>query len=479
MLAGLFLALLYTGFYLADPALPGNQLDPCCVKGWLGWGDQGFYYQSLAALAKGDLDPSHHWYPLGYSLLAVPFTFLRNNAFFPVDLASLLITYGAFLVFARRVGVSTPAAVIVFLLTVCADPLLFEQWAIPWNTSPSAALIWSLLAVAAVYLQGGHLRGTRKPLLLGALAGGLPLIRPTDALISGIVLLWLLADDIKNGHANWRDFASLAVGGGSPIAAYGLLHAAIYGWHETTYMTNSQWIGFTAHNPVWRAYVLLIEPRQWFFFGRGLLARMPWLLLGLAGSLWVWRGRGPAALLSTCLLAYCLLFLSYVDLLPTGLWRYFNVHYFKWTLPGFGLLAWILIQALRRRSRSAWGVLALVLLVSCIRVMPRLARADEPAVAVDMPGPRATEANTTFSVSLAVTDSIGTAQSVATMRAFPLPGGDGVRFIAIRRDFLGALAWEPDHALPTPPEPGPQRRWAEHIGIGYPCWLPPYVCKRA
>ena len=469
----LFLVLLYTGYYLGDSATPGNRTDSCCVSGWIGWWDQGRYYASAVALAAGKLDAGQHWYPLGYAVLAAPFGFLRNHRFFLIDLASLLFAYAAFVAFARRIGVSVTVAVIVFLLTVCADSMLFKQWTIPWTTSPTAALIWALLATAA-----GHLRGNRRPFLLGILAGAIPLFRPTDVLIGAICLAWLATVDFRAARLGWRDVALVAAGVILMVVPYAALYLAIYGPHASPYMLNSRAVGFTVHNPVWRAYVLLIEPRRWFFAGEGLLERAPWLILGFAGALYAWRRGGPAALLSTCLIAYCLLMLFYVDLLPTGLWRYFNIHYFKWTLPGFGLLGWLLIRDLGARNRFAWGVLAVVLLLSCIRVMPRLVGPDEAALAVDMPGPAATEGNSTMAPALAAVDAVGVLQNVTVMRAFPFPSGDGVRLVGLRRDIQGGVVWQDGHGLPMPPNPSPQVRWGEHIAFGYPCWLPPHPCKK-
>ena len=60
----------------------------------------GRYYDSLRALAAGNLDPAQHWYPLGYAILAVPFVFLGDHPFFVIDLVSLLVAYRAFIAFA-------------------------------------------------------------------------------------------------------------------------------------------------------------------------------------------------------------------------------------------------------------------------------------------------------------------------------------------------------------------------------------------
>lgn len=307
------LLLLYTGTYLFNPEVPGNNHNPCCTSGWLGWSDQGRYYASASAFEAGDLRPDEHWYPLGYPLLAVPFGFLKAHRFFLVDLACLLATFLVFIRFARRLAVSDGAAALLFLLTTCADTMILRQWVIPWTTSPSAVLIWLLLLVAA-----GQAAGERRPFLLGMLAMALPLFRPTDAIVSAICLAWAAMADLRAGRLRVRHIGLVAAGGGVLLLPYAALYLAIYGPHPTPYTLHSQEIGFTAQNPVWRAYVLLIEPRQWFFAGRGLFARMPWLILGVAGAIAAWLRPGPARLLSLCLTAYCLLFVAYVDLLPTG-----------------------------------------------------------------------------------------------------------------------------------------------------------------
>jgi hypothetical protein len=473
-MAGFLLTILYTGFYLGNPATPGNQSDPCCITGWIVWIDQGLYYKSAAALAAGNLDPALHWYPLGYAVLAAPFTFLGSHPFFFVDLIALIAAYTAFILFARRVAVPPGMAAVLFLLTSCADTAVFEQWAIPWTSTPAAAVIWGLLAISA-----GHLQGDRRPFLLGVLAGSLPLLRPTDAIVCVICLAWCAVADLRSGRLRWRDVLLVAAGIAMPVLPYLALHLAIYGPQPSQYMLGSRVVGFTVHNLVWRAYVLLIEPRQWFFSGQGLMQHRQWLLFGFAGAFWALRRGDAVALLAACLIAYGGLYLCYVDLLPTSLWTYKAIHYFKWTFPGLGLLAWLLLGALFRRQRLAWTALAVVFLLSCIRVTPRPADSHELANMVDIPGPAATDGDTMMEPRLFVVDDLGIVQNVTVMRAFPFPSGDGVRLIGLRRDFLGTIkrgfSVGPDIAAST----GPQRRWAEQIGFGYPCWLFLRACKKS
>ncbi len=455
----IFLTVLYIGFYFVYPARPGHSLYPA---GWIGWWDQGRYYDSLRALAAGNLDPAQHWYPLGYAILAVPFVFLGDHPFFVIDLVSLLVAYRAFIAFAIGFDIPPVGAALIFILSNCLDHELFLQWVIPWSTTPAVALIWVLLALAA--------RG-RSLFPIGLIAAVLLLIRPTDALVSAIVLAWLLVRRLRDGDLRLREVVYLALGAAIPILPYAALHLAIYGPHPTPYTIQSGRIGLTLHDPVWRAYVLLIEPRQWFFAGQGLFSREPWLVLGIVGIVWGALRSHRSALLSAVLIAYCLLYLAYVDLLPTGLWRFYNVHYFLWTLPGFGLFAWIAILQLWLRDRAAWAGFAAVLLITAIRVTPRPAGPDEAAKAVDFHAVAATQTNTTMNSALAARDASGVIANITQMRAFAFPTGDSVRLIGLKQDFVGPIALEGSTEFPT-------ARWAERIGFGYPCWLPPRPCHK-
>lgn len=99
------------------------------------------------------------------------------------------------------------------------------------------------------------------------------------------------------------------------------------------YGFNVGWLG-------WKAYVLLVVPRGWFGEGLELFEYAPWLLLGYAGMIaagWSPASRRPVVpIVAAAGLLHAIVMLAYVDLLPTGLWRFDNVHYFKWL---FGLFA--------------------------------------------------------------------------------------------------------------------------------------------
>jgi hypothetical protein len=472
LLGGLLLAALYLWSYVGNPARPGN--DPVYPPGWWNWFDQSMSLKSAQAFAAGDLRAEKHWYPLGYALLGAPFVrVLPLHPFVVVGLLCVLAAYAGFVAFARRVGVPPLWSVPLFLLSAGADPLLFQQWVIPWNTTPAAALVWLLLAATAAQLDGAG-----RPFLIGLLAGLVPTMRPTEllviapcALAAGVSILFGPA------RRRLRGLGLAILGGALPILAYLALHVAIYGMRPSDYMTGSQDIGFTAYALGWKAYVLLVEPRVWFGGGEGLLRRVPWMALGIAGlpaALLAGRAR---ALLAAVLLVHALLYLSYVDLLPSGFWRFNLTHYWVWTLPGYALLGLLLLRDLLRpaapgRRVVAAGALAVVAVLLCLHLNPVPAVARE-AFAVDFYGPAPTREDGYFR-RWSLRDAAGEQTNIYGVRgqAMPMPP-TGLRVFSIRRPFAGDERLVPDDTgFPAGPLLGPPaRRWSIGLRFGRPCWL--------
>ena len=224
------LTLLYALYYFANFAAPGNSVQ--YPLGWWGWFDQSQYMASTRNLLARQLDPAGHWYPLLYPALAVPFVrYWSMHGFFFLDLICLFGAYAGFLSFARRVGVGPLAAVPIFLVTTFAYASIGETWVEPWTTTLSAALIWGLLACAARLLPGQDVWRGWHLLALGLLAGSLPLVRPTDAVLSAIVVLFVLLSGLRGRVLRVRHLGWLMLGGAMIVLPYAALHLRIYGFH--------------------------------------------------------------------------------------------------------------------------------------------------------------------------------------------------------------------------------------------------------
>ncbi|MFT8244253.1 hypothetical protein [Roseomonas sp. BN140053] len=464
LLGAAVLCLLFVLAYAADPALPGSRADQ--PAGWWGWFDQAQTLRSTAALASGDLRPSEHHYFLGYSLLGVPFWLLgASDPFAAVNLLSLLAAFGGFVALARRLGLPVALSVPLFLFAAATDATLFRQWVVPWNTTPIGGAMWLLLALGAAWLDG-----VRRPVVVGLLTAGILACRPGEAVLLLPILLTIAWTELR--ARRWRSFPWLALGGLIVALPVGVLYLLIYGPQPSNYMRISAGIGFSLHDLGWKAFVVLLDPYSWFADGEGLVQRSPWMALALPGAL-VALLRGPRdRMLAATLAVHAVFYVSYVDLLPTGLWRFLNVHYWVWAIPGYALLAALLGRDLLRgpnRLRLAVaGALVVSAAVLCLRFEPKAAGVEQPAKAVDFAGPLPPFLGTYFGV-LALRDRWGTLYNNGDVRALVYPGG--VRVVALRRPLVGPLEWLPDQAPPGFDPAAPQTRWVASLRWGWPRWI--------
>lgn len=461
------LTLLYGFRYWSFYARPGS--NATYPLGWWGWFDQSKYIESARALAALDFSSAHHWYPLGYAILGAPFVWLSSlHPFVLVDLVCLLACYGGFLAFCRRIGVGSCWAVAIFLGSVAGNTMIFIQWVVPWTTTPTSALIWLLLACVAA-----HVQGVPRPRLIGVLAACIPLVRPTEAVL---VVPCLLVAVTAMPRRMPRDVLLMATGGLGPLLLYGLLHWRIYGLSPSDYMRYSGDIGFTLYDFGWKAYVVFIDPRAWFLDGRGLLWIAPYFAVALAGVLVAFAHGRPVVLLACMLVIHSVLYVSYRDLLPTGLWRYYNIHYWKWAMPGAAALAFITLRDLVRWRRATAFPLApaavlLALPLLCVKAHPVAVGADVPAKMLAYDGPVPPYGETYFG-AMTMHDARGPLRAFIDIRTIPVPSG--VRVFATSRDFAADPAWDSLPAgwtsSPTP------TRYAVRYHLGLPCWLPAAHC---
>jgi hypothetical protein len=255
-----------------------------------------------------------------------------------------------------------------------------------------------------------------------------------------------------------------------PIAA---LHLAIYGLAQSSYMRSSAQIGFTLHDLGWKAYVLLLDPYPWFADGQGLLQRAPWIALGMAGLVPALVQGPKTRMLAAMLIVHGVLYVAYADLWPTGLWRFLNIHYFVWAIPGYALLAGLLLRDLARPGRTrrvAWASLVATTIVLCVRVLPKAVPDDRPAKAVDFAGPLPPFIDTFLMGRLALRDGRGVLHDYTDFRALLYPGG--VRVMALRRDLVGPIEWLPGDAPQGFEGTHPGVRWTTSIRLVWPPqWL--------
>ena len=473
-------AVIYLLTYAQHPAAPGNSTK--FPLGWWGFWDQSQYLRSAHALNALDLRASEHWFPFGYALLGAPFASgTHGHPYLLVDLACLLTAMGTFVFFCHTLAIGGIAASAMFMLASLGSATLRQVWAQPWNTTLSTALIWCVFALYALdQTAPSPRRGlARSAALLAGLVFPLMFVtRMTDCPIIALLSLGFVLRPGEAWGARTRRGAQIALGAlitGLPLL---VLWLKIYGFAKPTYMQDSLALGFDFSTLLWRSYLLLITPQGWFVDSAGLFARLPWLLPGVACMIYLpflarSAERRVLLTLSGAIFLYFVLFCSYRDLVPSGLWTYHNVHYFKWCLPGLLLLGYKLVEHWQANAKAALASCAFVLCLTCIRVVPKPAAPGDAAWMITVNGQVSTRSPALFN-EFRFVDQIGAEIAVRDVRT--VPTDDGWRFIAMHRPFRGALTvaglgdtvW-PDGVWPE--GMAAEQRFDRRLSVGWPCFL--------
>ncbi len=353
--------------------------------GWWEWFDQGQYLQSADAFSHFDFSPEKHFYPPLYPLLGAFFIrWWGNHPFWCIDLACLLWFSAVFVLFASRF-IPRWSAIVLLVLSVLRDVIIFENFLIPWTSTLSAALlstgIYGLLRVNDILQGRDHTvsRPTAFTIFCVSLAIGLlaPL-RPADGIVGGVLwigYLWGIRRVSKYEGAKqtpiFSHFVPAALGGISigPALYLGYNHL-VYGSAFGRYVKTAAANGFYPADLPEKfvslfldGYTLYLEPKS------ALIDHYPWLLLSLLGIIYVIiRGDWTLRVVATAVCVQFGVYLPYGDLLPTGLWRFLNIHYFKWTFPYMALFAWLFGTFLvnKWKSNKKEGVLLTGTVVAAI-----------------------------------------------------------------------------------------------------------------
>jgi hypothetical protein len=509
VVAALLATLRYLDAYRRHPQHPhlGGGL------GWWTWFDQERYFNAAVAWAHGDLDPARHWYPPGYPLLAAPFVRLLSvHGFLLADLLCLLASLWLFSRLAGRLAPEVAHAralgAALFAAVSAGSPLVLNVWVVPWSSTGAVPLVYASLLAALHFIARPQ---RARYAFLTALAGGLVLaFRPTDTMT---LLLPCAAGMAVAVLRHWPGWAALARGLAAGVAGMALALAAVaaaylpvHGWHESPYIVSSGQIGFEWRLLPLHWVTLMLDPRPLLGSGQGLLEALPWMVAGVCGCavflLLPLRGAGRWAAHATVILAatlQLLVYLTYRDLHPDGIFRFGNYHYFKWVFPILAFYAALLAHRLASRAGQRLPVLAVALATAGL-LLPW--RAELAVTGAQADAAVAGEAQAVgFDSGLAsVRDGLLVAATgawgpiyfgphrltvagrdyapFADFRLFPYSGG----FLLVPLRPLAAgparltLAAEVRPELARPPLHVRQR-----IVFGWPCWLPQrlYACAAA
>jgi hypothetical protein len=350
-------------------------------SGWERFWDQGQYVKSTRALARGDLAPDQHWYPIGYSALGAPFVgVLPNDPFLVVNGGCLALFAVAFVRYFRPLIGLIPSALAFFgslaVPTASAvSPIapafpLWVQFVIPWNTIPIAATYMWLLSL----LRDRNARTLGVDAAIGGLAAATAVIRPTDAL--PLLPLGVLYGVQSFGSDQpLRRLAAATAAAAAVLVPVLAVTLRIHGGFSTPYAAEASAIGMTLSDLHERAAATLLGAAATFGeVGTAVFELQPWHYAGFPlACVWAFReprmGLAPVA----TALASLLLYLSFNDFWPFNVMRFSLIHYIVWLLPVMSAagIAGAVILVRRRAWIATLAVAAAVVALVCFRVEPR------------------------------------------------------------------------------------------------------------
>lgn len=395
-----FVGVVYAVAFSHYPAAPGH--NPVYPLGWWGWFDQGEYLKSAQAFAAFDFTPGKHFCPPLYSMLGAFFVRFTDPFWF-VDLVCLLWFAAVFALFASRY-VPRWAALLLFFLTIVANHRMLETFIVPWTTTLAVALL-STGIYALVRLHenfGSVIRKHSFPspvnaFFLSCALGLLMPLRPLDISLGVLLLLaWFVGTRelliLENQIQRIRKILVALIAGFlvGPLF-YFVFNWKIFGSFRSDYVEDSLSNGYFPADLGEKfisifidGYTLYLEP------GSGIIDHYPWVVLVFPALIYIAvRGDWLLRLLAFAVCVQFGLYLPYGDLLPTGVWRYMNINYFKWTFPYLALFAWYAIASLLRdwrtqRSKAiAWTVAFVI--VGALLLSLRLQVSQRPIETVLLP----------------------------------------------------------------------------------------------
>ncbi len=354
--------------------------------------DQSYYLEAARAWASLDLSPArHHYLPL-YPLLGAAFVWLTPaQPFMLPDLICLLASLLIFVRIGRRLapGWSDVALALCFLVAVASGKwMFFWLWVVPWTSTGSAPLQYLAVLLA---LRFGERPQPGPAAALGASIALVAGFRPSDAGVlaattGAYTLLALTRDRATLRTYTLTTGAALAglLAGALPWVA---AHMAIFGTQGGPYIQKSAAIGFEWRLLPMRWVTLAIDPRPLLPTGNGIAEVLPWVIPGIAGMLAALiprpgRPMAPATLAAATVSLHWALYLTYRDLNPDGLWRFVNIHYFKWTFPFLTLwAAQFAVAPAQGRAARTRALAAAVLTLALFAWRPLLRKPETVDVA--------------------------------------------------------------------------------------------------
>lgn len=358
--------------YRAHPGAP-SPLGTHPSDGWWGWFDQGQYLKITSQFAAGDWFNPDKYYPPLYP--AIPASLSKvlgsNEAYILTDLTlSLAFFSGLFINFRAYLNplLSLGSIILMYGITRIA----YEQWVIPWTTNLSSTILIaiSLLSSWEYYRTSFHLswinwRASAAALLTAMLIW----VRPFEIIPAAVLCFGLLTFQIKGAlitsqpttpSQTARRLAKIVslpiVAFASTLTIYALYNIQTFSSWEPSYSKTINSMGFSPWDLGFK-FISLATDSSVYGLNNGHLSYalplfIPLAVLSIISILFL---ALPQKTLVIAAFTSFISYLSFNDLVPTGLFTFNNIHYFTWSLAIFAVSAIAALKAILQASINQPG----------------------------------------------------------------------------------------------------------------------------
>lgn len=344
--------LVYSYFYMVAQEAPGH--DAAHIEGWWGWFDQGQYLKAAIAFGNGDFSPSSHYYPPMYPYIGHLFyCIIPRDPFFFIDGAAFVFFSYTFVKIASEY-IGFTLSIIAFYFSVAFNYETIKHFIIPWTTTMTI-MAYSACLLSLSILNKCSTASKKEliylPLLMSTGMTFLGLSRPIDALLAGVFFLAYLILLYKKSNQlvvkdKIKDLAPaltiFIIGPLIAIAIYAAFNEKVFGTPLGGYVDSTATSsGYFITELIQKSVSLLLDSGSLYATpGEGIVEHYPWIAVAFAGIiLCFFIGDAFLRILAIALVIHFCLYAPYGDLQPVGVWRYGNIHYFKWGMPYLMLLA--------------------------------------------------------------------------------------------------------------------------------------------
>jgi hypothetical protein len=355
------LAAMYLMFYLAHPALPGNSAT--YPLGWWGWFDQGEYLKAAKAISESNFESSNYFYPPLYSLLGAAFIGINPMHAYAVLNMALFLLYAHYFVSMAERYVGWWWAVFILLLTfISPKNTILDVWVEPWTSTLVSAIFAFLFFDVDRHSKCDSKISNPRLMLWGILGGAVFLTRPADAVVISplftyvVLQIWRQAPQSQKYHKSigfrFQNTALLIFSGLSVSVLFVVFNFSIHDSLGGRYFAMAETNGFHFADIFEKLVSLFLDAGAIYNSENdAIFSRLKWLALSVPAAIYgLVKGGATIRVIIACISVQLLIYAPFADLLPTGVWLFHNIHYFKWFIPYSGFLIFLWLRELFRKS---------------------------------------------------------------------------------------------------------------------------------